>query len=173
MGGGSGANQFRQELGEEGMKQALQGIAPALPVPWFIDRGMAPLTESDAQWVGGGLGVGREYLSYFLLLCDLHPDAQVLDVGCGVGRMAWPLAHYLSDRGGLSGFDVVKDWVERARATITSVRSNFHFDDLDVYNRIVTYEEKCSRGATKLINKAKWAPLSHRFDIYLRHQQYF
>ena len=30
MGGGSGANQFRQELGEEGMKQPLQGIAPAL-----------------------------------------------------------------------------------------------------------------------------------------------
>ena len=52
-------------------------------------------------------------------------------------------------------------------------QSALRTDDLDVYNRIVTYEEKCSRGATKLINKAKWAPLSHRFDIYLRHQQYF
>jgi len=52
-------------------------------------------------------------------------------------------------------------------------QSALRLDDLDVYNRIVTYEEKCARGATKFINKAKWAPLSHRFDVYTRHHQYF
>lgn len=52
-------------------------------------------------------------------------------------------------------------------------QSALRIDDIDVYNRIVTYEEKCSRGVTKFINKAKWAPLSHRFDVYTRHQQYF
>lgn len=52
-------------------------------------------------------------------------------------------------------------------------QSSLRVDDLDVYNRIVTYEEKCSRATSKFINKAKWAPLSHRFDVYTRHQQYF
>ena len=44
---------------------------------------------------------------------------------------------------------------------------------MDVYNRVQTYEEKCGRGASKFINKAKWAPLTHRFDVYTQHQQYF
>lgn len=48
-------------------------------------------------------------------------------------------------------------------------QSALRIDDMDVYNRIVTYEEKCSRAANKFINKAKWAPLSHRFDAYRKH----
>ena len=48
-------------------------------------------------------------------------------------------------------------------------QSALRIDDLDVYNRIVTFEEKCGRAATKFVNKAKWAPLSYRFDIYSRH----
>ena len=52
-------------------------------------------------------------------------------------------------------------------------QSALRLDDLDVYNRIVTYEEKCSRGANKFINKTKWTPLTHRFDVYMRHQEYF
>lgn len=39
-------------------------------------------------------------------------------------------------------------------------------DDLDVYTRIIGYEEKCSRAVEKFVNRAKWAPMSHRFDIY-------
>jgi len=48
-------------------------------------------------------------------------------------------------------------------------QSALRIDDMDVYNRVVTYEEKCSRAANKFINKAKWAPLSHRFDAYRKH----
>ena len=39
-------------------------------------------------------------------------------------------------------------------------------DDLDVYTRIVGYEEKCNRASEKFLNRAKWVPMSHRFDIY-------
>ena len=46
-------------------------------------------------------------------------------------------------------------------------------DDLDVYTRITGYEEKCSRAVEKFINRAKWAPMSHRFDIYTQAQEYF
>ncbi len=41
-------------------------------------------------------------------------------------------------------------------------------DDLDVYNRIICYEDRCNKHADKFINRAKWVPLSHRFDIYVQ-----
>lgn len=46
-------------------------------------------------------------------------------------------------------------------------------DDLDVYTRISGYEEKCVRAAEKFVNRAKWAPMTHRFDIYTQTQEYF
>jgi hypothetical protein len=46
-------------------------------------------------------------------------------------------------------------------------------DDLDVYTRITGYEEKCARAAEKFVNRAKWVPMSHRFEIYSQTQDYF
>ena len=45
-------------------------------------------------------------------------------------------------------------------------QSALRLDDIDVYNRVVTYEEKCNRSLSKFVNKCKWAPLNHRFDVY-------
>jgi hypothetical protein len=46
-------------------------------------------------------------------------------------------------------------------------------DDIDVYQRIVAYDEKCNRSASKFINRTKWVPLSHRFDVFTQAQEYF
>lgn len=46
-------------------------------------------------------------------------------------------------------------------------------DDIDVYWRIVTYEEKIARKAERFIQRAKWAPFSHRFHIYEEAGDYF
>ena len=51
--------------------------------------------------------------------------------------------------------------------------NSLRLDDLDVYTRIASYEEKCNRAAQRFINRAKWAPLSHRFDIFTQAQEYF
>lgn len=51
--------------------------------------------------------------------------------------------------------------------------STLRADDLDVYMRIVTYEERVSRKAEKFIQRVKWTPLAHRFQIYLDHVDYF
>ena len=66
--------------------------------------------------------------------------------------------------------DIVRD---DANVESLPKQSALRIDDVDVYNRVVTYEQKCSRAASKFVNKAKWAPLTHRFDVYTRHQQYF
>lgn len=45
-------------------------------------------------------------------------------------------------------------------------QSALRLDDIDVYQRVVLYEEKCHRAANKFVNKSKWAAMTHRFDIY-------
>jgi SAM-dependent methyltransferase len=60
------------------------------------------------QFVGDGdfVGIGDEFLSHLVGLCGLRREDRVLDVGCGIGRLARPLAGYLSIDGAYAGFDV-------------------------------------------------------------------
>jgi len=62
----------------------------------------------------------------------LNPNMDILDVGCGQGRMARPLVNYI-DSGSYDGFDIDKsgiDWcVEHYAAEM-----NFHFTHADVFN---------------------------------------
>lgn len=44
--------------------------------------------------------------------------------------------------------------------------SSIRIDDIDVYLRIVTYEEKINKQADKFIHRIKWLPLRHRQDIF-------
>ena len=46
-------------------------------------------------------------------------------------------------------------------------------DDIDVFLRLAVYEEKTTRKAERFIQRAKWVPLSHRFDIYQDSVEYF
>ena len=50
------------------------------------------------SFVGAGdfTAIGLEFLRYFQDLGGLRPTDHVLDVGCGIGRMALPLTGYLS-----------------------------------------------------------------------------
>jgi hypothetical protein len=58
---------------------------------------------------------------------------------------------------------------EGVRPPLSALRS----DDIEVYWRIVTYEEKITRKAERLIQRAKWLPFSHRFEIYEDAVDYF
>lgn len=78
---------------------------------------------------------GEEFLRYFLELGGLKPDERVLDVGCGIGRMAVPLTRYLSSRGEYRGFDIVREGIDWCQSRIVPKFPNFHFQLLDIYNR--------------------------------------
>ena len=74
-------------------------------------------------------------MRYFVDLAGLRPDARVLDVGCGIGRIARPLASYLHPPGCYEGFDVVPDgiaWCRRAYAR----RDDFRFQIAEVRNAL-------------------------------------
>ena len=51
--------------------------------------------------------MGRRFLEQFVALGGLKPDHHVLDVGCGIGRMALPLTTFLSAGGEYREFDPV------------------------------------------------------------------
>lgn len=78
--------------------------------------------------------IGDEFLHYFIELTSLKPYENVLDVGCGAGRMAVPLTKYLNRRGHYEGFDVHKACVDWCRNNITPRYPNFRFRWIDVFN---------------------------------------
>lgn len=57
------------------------------------------------------------------------------DAGCGLGRMAFGLAHYLRDAARYEGFDVSAHLVQMAQGRFAS-RQNFRFQHVDIYNRM-------------------------------------
>ena len=84
-------------------------------------------------FIGGGdfVSVGEAFFNT-QKRHGLTPDMDVLDAGCGQGRMARPLIGFL-EGGSYTGFDIVKkgiDWCVREYADVP----NFKFIHADVYN---------------------------------------
>ena len=85
--------------------------------------------------VGGDFeAIGAEFAQLFLTIGALQPHESVLEVGCGVGRMAVPLTRILGPAGRYAGFDVMKDAIEWCRQEITPRYPRFHFDHADAVN---------------------------------------
>ena len=89
------------------------------------------------NFVGDGdfHGTGHEFKNLFIDYGHLRPDHRVLDVGCGIGRMAVPLTGYLSAKGRYEGFDIVKKGIDWCQQNIAQKFPNFHFQHSDVENR--------------------------------------
>ena len=87
--------------------------------------------------VGGGdyALAGRELLQQLVAYADLQADGAVLDIGCGTGRLAAPLAGFLSPRGGYIGFDVARRAITACRRRVGRERPDFRFVEADVANR--------------------------------------
>jgi SAM-dependent methyltransferase len=79
---------------------------------------------------------GYEFLAYFKEHGGLKPDHRVLEVGCGIGRMAIPLTKYLSESGSYDGFDVIPHAITWCSDKITPRYPNFRFQLADIWNRV-------------------------------------
>lgn len=68
--------------------------------------------------------IGGEFDAIGAIQCDLliaqglRPDGNVIDIGCGSGRLALPLSKYLTDEAHYLGTDVVPDLLTYARALV-------------------------------------------------------
>jgi SAM-dependent methyltransferase len=95
---------------------------------------------SIAEYVGSGGGaeqykaIGRMQVDWLRQHAELQPDDDVLEVGCGIGRIAAPLTQYLQG-GTYRGFDIVPHGIDWCQAQITPRYPNFRFFVSDIYNK--------------------------------------
>jgi SAM-dependent methyltransferase len=113
----------------------LFGDRPGVALFWSINSSL-PLPPEEYQTGIGGyfLPVAFEFLGHSILRASLGPDAQLLDVGCGVGRMAFSLSPFLDPRSSYEGFDIVGKWINWAVREITPRFPVFHFQTVPVRN---------------------------------------
>jgi len=106
----------------DGMDLCLQRRRDLVPPRW-----LNPIGDGDFE------STGAEFLDYFVRLGGLQPAHNVLDVGCGIGRMARPLTTYLTT-GTYEGFDIVPSGIQWCQKSITPRYPNFRFTRADIHN---------------------------------------
>jgi ubiquinone/menaquinone biosynthesis C-methylase UbiE len=102
-------------------------LAPMVPAVEDMFDGPGSLQEFKAN--------GEEFLHIYKEICGLQPDEKMLDVGSGIGRKTWPLTQYFNGHAVYEGIDIAKAGVDWCRDRITSRYPNFHFQQIDVYNK--------------------------------------
>jgi SAM-dependent methyltransferase len=95
---------------------------------------MVPPEEMD--FVGGGdfLAIGEGIVQTAINHAGLQSSDDVLDIGCGIGRVAIPLTQYLEPKARYEGFDIVSSGIEWCQEKITSRYPSFHFALVDLRN---------------------------------------
>ena len=109
-----------------------------------LESGNVPIPANHEAYVGAGpyIKIATEFLRYFVEMTGLQAHDSVLDIGCGVGRMASGLHHYLSEDGGrYVGFDPIADGIEWCQAVYAD-RPGFEFIWADLYNELYNPQGK-------------------------------
>ncbi len=83
---------------------------------------------------GDFIGQGNAYVDLFIKHGDLKPNANFLDIGSGIGRVAIPLSEYLSNTSDYQGFDVIELGVNWCQQNITAKFENFQFKYVPLLN---------------------------------------
>jgi SAM-dependent methyltransferase len=79
--------------------------------------------------------LGRGHFQNVSAIAKLRPDDRVLDVGCGVGRVAQHFVDVLGPDGSYDGFDAARLGIAWCNTRIAPKHPNFRFVHLDVRNR--------------------------------------
>lgn len=72
--------------------------------------------------------IGKQFQNLLIEYAGLSPRSHILDIGCGTGRLAYPLQDFLE--GDYHGFDVHPHFIDYCQKTYT--KSNFHFLHQDI-----------------------------------------
>jgi SAM-dependent methyltransferase len=95
---------------------------------------------SIAGYVGGDgpeqfKTVGLLMVDWFKDYGELKPEEDILEVGCGIGRIAIPLTQYVTS-GTYVGFDIVRHGIEWCQQKVTPRYPNFTFFVADIHNNV-------------------------------------
>ncbi|HEX3589936.1 MAG TPA: class I SAM-dependent methyltransferase [Pseudonocardiaceae bacterium] len=102
--------------------------------PRRIRKGISPLWLDFTK-------TGEDQVDFLTEFCGLKSDYRVLDIGCGVGRLAVPLTKALGPRGEYEGFDVAAYMIDWCQRHITSGHPNFHFKHANVKTSTASHDD--------------------------------
>jgi SAM-dependent methyltransferase len=77
---------------------------------------------------------GEEFLGHFRQIAGLRPSDHVLEIGCGIGRMARVLVPVLRPPGSYDGFDVVRSGIDWCADRYRHTPAPFCFHHADLRN---------------------------------------
>lgn len=104
--------------------------------------------------------IGKIHLDYFIGKLGIKPDADVLEIGSGNGRIASTLTTYLND-GTYIGVDIMKPFVKWCNSAYRKY-PNFNFKHINVFN------QKYNRFSFRRAESFRFPFEDNRFDfIYL------
>lgn len=98
---------------------------------------------------GDFIQTGKHFLGLLKTYCSIEPHHSVLDIGCGIGRLALPLTQYLSDKGRYFGFDIVQTGIKWCKENISEKYVNFQFLYVELKNDL--YTGNSAKKATEFI----------------------
>ncbi len=95
---------------------------PSLPIPddKYIDGGVSNFIQRSFKFLGD-----------FIQRVGLQPTAEVLEIGCGIGNIAYSFSYYLQFPGRYEGFDFSGELISWAQQNITSQKPNFNFRQIE------------------------------------------
>ena len=97
---------------------------PSLPIPndKYIDGGAKNFIPRSFKFLGD-----------FIQRVALQPTAEVLEIGCGIGNIAYGLSYYLQSPGRYEGFDFSEELISWAQQNITTQKPHCNFRQIDSY----------------------------------------
>lgn len=92
------------------------------------------------QFIGSGDFelTGNRFAERLQQYTGLHTGSKVLDIGCGIGRLARPLSHIIHPPGSYHGFDVVKVGIDWCNQNINTTYPHFVFTHVQLVNDLYT-----------------------------------
>jgi SAM-dependent methyltransferase len=104
----------------------------AAPAP--SDLGALPAPDTSLHPVGGVSAERGQNQLRFLQHWGLRPSSHLLEIGCGVGRLAYELASFLDSDGRYCGFDISPKAIDWLHENYAPRLPNFRFDLVDLRN---------------------------------------
>ncbi len=121
-------------IGRAARSLALRGADAADGALGRSDALTPPRRLSDYVGDSDFRATGAEFLGYFEELAGLESSDRVLEIGCGIGRMARVLVPVLRPPGGYDGFDVVRTGIDWCRSRYVRTPAPFRFHHADLRN---------------------------------------
>lgn len=95
------------------------------------------------SFVGSGdfVKIGNKFFNHINTTCKIRTDSKILDIGCGIGRIAKPYTTYLTKDGEYRGFDILNCGINWCNNKYEKY-PNFNFDYFPMKNDLYNLSTK-------------------------------